>query len=75
MAGTAAPSEDLQRRKETILDYLSDNIGQARSAEEIAEATQLSLEETKIAVEALAYEQEVAKERTEGGQSVYRRKQ
>ncbi len=31
-------------------------------------------EDVKIAVEALAYEHEVAKERTEGGIAVYRRK-
>ncbi len=74
MAGTAAPSGDLQNRKQIILDYLSDHIDQARSADELAEATGMPIEEAMVAVEALAYEQEVAKERTEGGQPVYRRK-
>jgi len=74
MAGTAAPSGDLQSRKQIILDYLTDHIDQTRSADELAEATGMPIEEAMVAVEALAYEQEIAKERTEGGQPVYRRK-
>ncbi len=74
MAGTPAPNQELRQRKERILDYLCDNIGQARTADELAAATGMSEEDAKVAADALAYEHEVVKERTEGGQAVYRRR-
>ncbi|HZB94653.1 MAG TPA: hypothetical protein VE268_01715 [Herpetosiphonaceae bacterium] len=74
MAGIPASSGEQQRRKQTVLDFFCDHIGTAYTADELAEATGMSEEDVKIAVESLAYEHEVAKERTEGGIAVYRRK-
>ena len=74
MAGIPHSSDEQQRRKEAILDYLRDHIGQAYTADQLAEATGMVCEEAHVAVETLAYEQEVAKEYVEGWQKVYRRK-
>lgn len=74
MSGIPQSSGDAQARKQAILDYLSEHLGEARSADELAEATGLSCEDAQVAAEALAYEQEIAKEYIEGGQKVYRRK-
>jgi DNA-directed RNA polymerase specialized sigma subunit len=74
MAGIPASSGEQQRRKQTLLDFFRDHIGTAYTADELAKATGMSEEDVKIAVEALAYEHEVAKERTEGGIAVYQRK-
>jgi hypothetical protein len=74
MAGIPPSSGEQQRRKQTVLDYFCDHIGTGYTSDELAEATGMPVEEVKIAVESLAYEHEVAKERTEGGISVYRRK-
>lgn len=60
--------------KQAILDYLRDNIDHDYGVDELAAATGLSEDEAKIAVEALAYDNEVAKAHTDGGQTVYRRK-
>ena len=75
MAGIPPSSGEQQRHKQLLLDFFSDNIGTAYTADELASATGMPVEEVKIAVEALAYGHEVAKERTGGGISVYRRKE
>lgn len=74
MAGIPPSSPDQQERKQKVLDYLSDQIDSAFTAEELAQATGVALDEVKVAAEALAYENEIAKERTDGGVSTYRRK-
>ena len=74
MAGIPDSSGDQQDRKQKLLDYFCDHLDQAHTAEELAAATSMSLEDVEITVEALAYEKEVAKEYVEGGQKVYRRK-
>ena len=74
MAGIPDSSGEQANRKQIVLDYLCEHIGEARGAEQLAEATGLSLEEVEIAAEALAYEDEIAKEYIAGGQKVYRRK-
>ncbi len=74
MAGIPPSSGEQQRRKQAVLDFFCDHIGTAYTADELADATGMPVEEVKIAVESLAYEHEVAKERTEGGIAVYRRK-
>ncbi len=74
MAGIPTSSGDQQRRKQAVLDYLSDHLGNAYTAEQLAGETGLPIEEVKVAADALAYEQEIAKERDEGGMAIYRRK-
>ncbi len=75
MAGIHAGNGDQERHQQILLDYFSDHIGHTYTADELSEATGMPLEQAKIAVEALAYEHEVAKERTEGGIATYRRKE
>ena len=74
MAGIPHRNDEQQRRKQIILDYMCEHLGEAFSADDLAEATGMVCEDAQIAVEALAYEQEVAKEHTEGGQKIYRRR-
>ncbi len=73
MAGIPQGSEEQEARKQAVLDYMCEHIGDSYSAEHIAEGTGIPLEEVKVAAEALAYAQELAKTRTEGGQATYRR--
>lgn len=75
MAGIPAGSADEQARRQTVLDFMCDHIGQSLMLDEIAAGTGLPEEQVKVAAEALAYEHELAKERTEGGQAIYRRNQ
>ena len=75
MAGIPDSSSEQQTAKQTILDYFCDHLGEAITADDLANATGMAIEDVEIAVEALAYEKEVAKEYGEGGQKVYRRKQ
>ncbi len=74
MAGVSESSADQQRHKQVLLDYFSEHLGEAHTAEELGEATGISCEEAEVAAEVLAYENEIAKEYLEGGQKVYRRK-
>ncbi len=74
MAGIPDSSSDQSESKQKILDYVCEHLDRAFTAEELADASGMSLEDTEIAVESLAYEQELAKEYVEGGQKVYRRK-
>ena len=74
MAGIPDSSGDQQNRKQILLDYFCDHLDQVHTAEELSAETGMSLEDVEIAVEALAYEKEVAKEYGEGGQKGYRRK-
>ena len=75
MAGIPDSSGEQQNRKQMLLDYFCDHLGETCTAEDLAAATGMSLEDVEIAVEALAYEKEVAKEYGEGGQKTYRRKE
>ena len=74
MSAGALDSTRHDHCKQAILDYLRDNIDHGYGVDELAAATGLSEDEAKIAVEALAYANEVFKEHTEGGLTVYRRK-
>jgi hypothetical protein len=74
MAGIPHSSGAQPRRKQEVLDYLCDHIGEAFTAEDVAEAMGIRLDEVKIAIEELAYEKEVAKERPQSGHAIYRRK-
>lgn len=74
MAGIPPTTPDQQERKQKVLDHLIDHIDTAFTTEELAQATGVALDEVKVAAEALAYESEIAKERTEGGVATYRRK-
>ncbi len=74
MAGIPGRSGGQSESKQRILDYVCEHLDQPFTAEELGRATGMSLEDTEIAVESLAYEQELAKEYVEGGQKVYRRK-
>ena len=74
MAGIPDTSGEQEQTRQRVLDYFSDHLDSVCSAEEVADAIGLSVEDTEIAVEALAYEKEIAKEYVEGGQKVYRRK-
>lgn len=74
MAGIPAPNEEQGQRKQSVLDYFCDHLDQPYTAEQVAEATGVGPEDVKIALETLAYEKELVKERPDGGQTVYRRK-
>ena len=74
MAGIPDTSGDQGQTRQRVLDYFCDHLGTACTAEEVADAIGLSVEDTEIAVESLAYEKEIAKEYVEGGQKIYRRK-
>ncbi len=63
-----------EQRKQLILDYFSQYIDQSLTPEQVADAVNLSPEDVEIAIEALAYEKELAKEYDEGGLRTFRRK-
>ena len=63
-----------EQRKQLILDYFIQYIDQSLTPEQVADAVNLSTEDVEIAIEALAYEKELAKEYDEGGLRTFRRK-
>jgi hypothetical protein len=63
-----------EQRKQLILDYFIQYIDQPLTPEQVADAVNLSPEDVEIAIEALAYEKELAKEYDEGGLRTFRRK-
>jgi hypothetical protein len=63
-----------EQRKQLILDYFSQYIDQSLTPEQVADAVNLPAEDVEIAIEALAYEKELAKEYDEGGLRTFRRK-
>ncbi|HZG65622.1 MAG TPA: hypothetical protein VEZ12_02705 [Herpetosiphonaceae bacterium] len=63
-----------EQRKQLILDYFCEHIDQSLTPEQVADAVKLSTEDVEIAIEALAYEKELAKEYDEGGLRTFRRK-
>ncbi len=73
MAGIPPAAGDEQARRQAVLDFMCDNIGQSMTADEIADSIGLPVDQVKVEAEALAYQNELAKERTEGGQAIYRR--
>ncbi len=73
MAGIPPAGGDEKARRQAVLDFMCDNIGQSMTADEIADGTGLPVDQVKVEAEALAYQRELAKERTDGGQAIYRR--
>ncbi len=63
-----------EQRKQLILDYFIQYIDQPLTPEQVADAVNLPTEDVEIAIEALAYEKELAKEYDEGGLRTFRRK-
>jgi hypothetical protein len=78
MTATGIPDSggegEQEQRKQQILDYFCQNLGTSFTAEQVADALGLTTEDTEIAIEALAYEKELAKEYDEGGLRLFRRK-
>jgi hypothetical protein len=78
MTATGIPDSsgegEQEHRKQVILDYFCEHLDQPFSSEQIADATGLATEDVEIAIEALAYEKEVAKEYDQGGLRFFRRK-
>ncbi len=74
MAGVSDRGGKQSDNKQKVLDYVAEHLEKAFTSEELSQVTGMSPEDTEIAVEALAYEKELAKEYVEGGQKVYRRK-
>ncbi len=63
-----------EQRKQLILDYFIQYIDQPLTPEQVADAVNLPTEDVEIAIEALAYEKELAKEYDKGGLRTFRRK-
>jgi hypothetical protein len=60
--------------KQRILDYFCERMDQRLATQQVADALGLSTEDAEIAIEALAYEKELAKEYDEAGARWFRRK-
>ena len=78
MTATGIPDSsgegDQEQRKQAILEYFCDHIDEPLTSEQVADALGLATEDAEIAIEALAYEKEIAKEYDEGGLRLFRRK-
>lgn len=78
MTATGVPDNSGEGRQEhrklLILDHFAQHLDEPLTTEQVADAIGLETEDAEIAIEALAYEKELAKEYDAGGLRFFRRK-